>query len=69
MGNNRRQVFRLVWTNALRPVCSGVLHVPHVRMLGAYNGALASGVCELTSILFREGPTPPYMSGGLGYNM
>jgi hypothetical protein len=45
MANNRRQGFRSVRANALRPVWGGLLHVPHIRMLDAYNEALASGAC------------------------
>jgi hypothetical protein len=43
MANRRRQAFRLVRATALRLVWSGVLRVPLIRMLGAYNRALASG--------------------------
>jgi hypothetical protein len=35
----------MVRANALRPVWGGILRIPHVRVLGAYNGALASSVC------------------------
>jgi hypothetical protein len=78
MANNRRQGFRLVRAIALHLVRGDVLRIPHVRMLGAYNGALASGVhvCVFTCRICRlilsfffyiEGPAPPYIRGGLGY--
>jgi hypothetical protein len=69
MANNRRQGFRLVQAKALRPVWDGSLCVPHVRMLGAYNRALASSVYVLYDhvILPREGLAPSYICGRLGY--
>jgi hypothetical protein len=44
MANNGRQGFRLVRATSLHPVWDGSLRVSYIRMLSAYNGALASDV-------------------------
>jgi hypothetical protein len=47
--------------NALRLVWGGVLCVPHIRVLGAYNGALASGVCLRIPLSVRRPSSALYI--------
>jgi hypothetical protein len=60
----------MAWATVLRPIWGGVLRIPHVRMLGAYNGALASGLRVWLRVRLRvldRRPSSPYICGGLGY--
>jgi hypothetical protein len=71
MSNNQRQGFRLVRANALRAVWRvffvfltfeyWVLTIGHLQVVCVWGSA--------SSAYEREGPAPPYILGGLGYNV